>query len=148
MSQWWSPKVWEEQNSPGFLLLHFQGQLDKSQEGLQVPVQWSYRAAEDPFQGHVPYLLTKQRLTLSCEALGDPVSTHAFGTPTQRPVLPIPKHTAFRGTGFWKVRKTKITRGSVGAWTCRFPADCMGVWRGQSHEVCDRGTTQRRGACS
>lgn len=45
-------------------------------------------------------LVTKQRRTLSCEALGDPVSAHAFGAPTQWPVLPILKHTAFIGTGF------------------------------------------------
>lgn len=43
-------------------------------------------------------LVTKQRLTLSCEALGGPVSTHAFGTPTHWPVLPILKHMASIGT--------------------------------------------------
>lgn len=45
-------------------------------------------------------LVTKQRLALSCEALGDPISTHTFGTWTQWPVLPILKHTALIGTGF------------------------------------------------
>lgn len=48
---------------------------------------------------HSFILITKQRLTLSREALGDPISTHAFGTGTQWPVLPILKHTAFVGTG-------------------------------------------------
>lgn len=46
---------------------------------------------------------------MSCEALGDPISTHAFGTGTQWPVLPILEHTAFVGTGLWKVRERKIT---------------------------------------
>lgn len=53
------------------------------------------RGSDDSFT-----LVTKQRLTLSCETLGDPISTHTLGTPAQMPVLPILKHTAFIGTGF------------------------------------------------
>lgn len=45
-------------------------------------------------------LVTKQRRTLSCKTLGNPISTHTLGAPTQWPVLSILKHTAFIGTGF------------------------------------------------
>lgn len=45
-------------------------------------------------------LVAKQRLTLSCKALGNPISTRTLGAPTQPPVLPILKHMAFVGTGF------------------------------------------------
>lgn len=45
-------------------------------------------------------LATKQRWTLRSKALGDPISTHTLGAPTQWPVLPVLKHTAFVGTGF------------------------------------------------
>ena len=48
---------------------------------------------------------------LSHEALGDPVSAHTLGAPTQWPVLPVLKHTAFVGTGFWKVRALRVTEG-------------------------------------
>lgn len=88
--------------------------------------------SEDPFGGCLPYLVTKQRLALSCEALGDPISTHTFGTPTQRPVFPILKYTAFVGTRFWKVKNTRITWGTAHP---DLRADCMGVWPVQSHRA-------------
>jgi len=47
-------------------------------------------------------------LTLSCEALGDPISTHTFGTPTQRPVFPILKYTAFIGTRFLEAKRVSF----------------------------------------
>lgn len=37
MSQWWSPKVWEEQNSLAFSLLHFQGLPDIIPGGTPSP---------------------------------------------------------------------------------------------------------------
>ena len=71
----------------------------------------------DPFRGCLPYLVTKQRLTLSCEALGDPISTHTFSTPTQWPVFPILEYTAFIETRFWKVRKNKDYWGDCTCWS-------------------------------
>lgn len=53
------------------------------------------RNADDNF-----ILVTKQRLTLSCKALGEPISAYTLGTVAQVPILSILKHVAVVGTGF------------------------------------------------
>lgn len=73
------------------MLVHLAGCRAGSRRALRAAF------SRDPDNNFI--LVTKQRLTLGCKALSEPISAYTFGTVAQWPILSILKHVAIIGTG-------------------------------------------------